>query len=31
LRPPGAEALESSRELLSGLWDGLTIDPELFV
>ena len=30
LRPPGAEALESSRELLSGLWDGLTIDPESF-
>ena len=30
LQAPGAEALRSSREVLSGLWDGLTIDPESF-
>lgn len=30
LRPPGATALTRSRELLDGLWDGLTIDPEWY-
>ena len=28
LQGPGAEALHRSRDVLSGLWDGLTIDPE---
>ena len=30
LQASGAEALRRSREVLSGLWDGLTIDPESF-
>ena len=30
LQARGAEALRRSREVLSGLWDGLTIDPESF-
>ena len=30
LQAPGAEALRHSREVLAGLWDGLTIDPESF-
>ena len=30
LQAPGAEALRRSRDVLSGLWDGLTIDPESF-
>ena len=30
LQAPGAEALQRSRAVLSGLWDGLTIDPESF-
>jgi PadR family transcriptional regulator len=30
LQSPGAEALEKSRTVLDGLWDGLTIDPESF-
>jgi len=30
LREPGAEALAQSRDLLYGLWGGLTIDPESF-
>ena len=28
LQAPGAEALRHSYDVLSGLWDGLTIDPE---
>ncbi len=28
LEPPGAEALERSRKVLDGLWDGLEIDVE---
>ncbi len=28
LQAPGAEALRRSYDVLSGLWDGLTIDPE---
>jgi PadR family transcriptional regulator PadR len=28
LRPPGAEVLRRSHELLEGLWDGLDLDAE---
>ena len=28
LQPPGAEALNRSRKVLAGLWDGLEIDTE---
>lgn len=30
LLEPGAEALRTAREVLDGLWDGLTIDPESY-
>ncbi len=30
LQSPGAEALAHSRDVLDGLWDGLTIDPESY-
>ena len=30
LQSPGAEALRTSRDVLDGLWDGLSIDPESY-